>query len=559
MTDTDASASSSRGMPTYRVAAIGQPPDRSRFRGISVGRIVQSVLAADSRGPSRRRLRALAGGADRVVVVGGGLAGIAAALGLAEAGVPVTLLEARPWLGGATWSFGRRGLTIDNGQHAFLRCFTAYRDLLGRLGVSELAPVQDRLDLTVLTGDGSVRLTRSGWPAPLHLAGLLARYRPLTVSERLGVLPAALALWLTDLSGTSRSGACLGDWLARHGQGERARRDFWDMFLLPALNSPVDQADLGTAAGLLNAALLNGRDHADLGLASVPLRDLHAAPASRRLGELGAEVRLGAEVMAIGQEKDGSYVIRLAPAAAGTDSQPVSGARDRGSIRAAAVVLAVPAWTAATLVPADLAAEASAWDRLQPSPVVSIHVIYDISVTSLPFATALRSPVRWVADKTRSAGLHAGQYLAATLPDAGAWVDATPAAFRERILPQLEQLFPAAASARVEDFFVTRERTATIRPAPGWRALRPAQATALARFALAGAWTSTGWPDTMEGAVRSGMLAAQQILRELGDSGEAGASTADEQAKPDVAGPATSGAAAASVPAVAKAPAVTRP
>jgi Flavin containing amine oxidoreductase len=474
--------------------------------------------------------------ADRVVVVGGGLAGITAALCLAEAGQPVTLLEARPWLGGATWSFGRRGLTIDNGQHAFLRCFSAYRDLLDRMGVSGLTAIQERLDLPVLapagqapmgltpTGParagglaagGPIRLARSSWPAPLHLAPILARYRALTISERLGVLPAALAMWLTDLSGPAHAQRSMGDWLARHGQDERAVAEFWDMFLLPALNLRSDQADLGTAASFVNAALLSGRDRADLGMASVPLRDLHAGPAARRLAELGAEVRLSAEVMAIGREATGGYVVRIAPAAAGPDAPGEGRAEDRGGVRAAAVVLAVPAWTAPALVPAELAAEAASWGRLEPSPVVSIHVIYDIAVTSLPFATVIGSPLRWIADKTGSAGLHTGQYLAASLPAAGMYVDAPPASFREWFLPELERIFPPAATARVEDFFVTRERNATFRPVPGSRAFRPAQGTGLDRFALAGAWTSTGWPDTMEGAVRSGGLAANAVLRDL--------------------------------------------
>jgi squalene-associated FAD-dependent desaturase len=458
---------------------------------------------------------------DRIVVVGGGLAGIAASLLLAEAGLPVTVLEARPWLGGATWSFGRRGLTIDNGQHVFLRCFTAYRELLAKLGVSEFAPVQDRLDVSVVTADDPLRLRRSGWPAPTHLTPILARYRPLAMAQRLGVLPAATAMWLSDLSVPANANLSIGDWLHRHGQDERAVRLFWELFLAPFMNASAADTDLGTAASFINVALLSRRDHADLGIPAVPLRELHAAPAARRLAELGAEVRLGAQVTAVRRAEGGGYRVQLD--AGRTPPGEVPGQLALGEdaadvIDAAGVVLAVPAWSAAAICPEELAGQQARWTALSAAPVVSVHVIYETRVTRLPFALAAGSPLRWIADKTATAGLHTGQYLAASIPAAGPLVDQPPAALRAIALPVLERLFPAAATAKVEDFFVTRERSATFVPLPGSRALRPDQVTSLPGLTLAGAWTDTGWPDTMEGAVRSGRLAAEAIVRVLSSS-----------------------------------------
>jgi squalene-associated FAD-dependent desaturase len=457
---------------------------------------------------------------DRVVVVGGGLAGITAAMGLAEAGIPVTVLEARPWLGGATWSFRRRGLTIDNGQHVFPRCFTDYRELLARLGTAGSVRIQDRLDLTVLTGARQLRLRRTGWPAPLHLARIVARYRPLTVAERLSVVPAALAMWLTDLSAPGQDSGSMADWLGRHGQGGHARRQFWDMFLVPLLNEATEHADVGTAAAVMNAVLLSRRDQADLGVPAVPLHDLHGGPAARLLAKLGADVRTSAQVTAIRREHDGRFCIRLgAQGVQGEPDQLPFGADEPDTIEAAGVVLAVPPWAAGPLVPDELSRDALRWKALTPSPVVSLHVMYGSRVTSLPFAATIGSPLHWITDRTRAAGLHAGQYLAATLPAAAQYVDSPAASLREQFLPEFERLFPAAAAARVDDFFVTRERSATFRPTPGTRAVRPDQVTRLRGFALAGAWTSTGWPDTMEGAVRSGRLAADSVLRTLGTAG----------------------------------------
>jgi protoporphyrinogen oxidase len=182
-------------------------------------------------------------------------------------------------------------------------------------------------------------------------------------------------------------------------------------------------------------------------------------------------------------------------------------------IHADGVVLAVPPGEAAALAPAALSGESARWSLLRPSPIVSVHVIYGSRVTWLPFAAVVGSPVRWVVDKSEAAGLPEGQYLAASIPAAEDYVDMPVAQLRERVLPVLDRVFPLAAEACIEDFFVTRERRATIRHEPGSQQLRPA--FGLPNLAVAGAWTDTGWPDTMEGAVRSGRSAARKLIADL--------------------------------------------
>jgi squalene-associated FAD-dependent desaturase len=455
-----------------------------------------------------------------VVVIGGGLAGINAAIGLADAGLDVTLLEGRAWLGGATCSFERRGLTIDNGQHVFVRSCVAYRGLLARLGVTGSCSLQDRLDLTVLGPDDSARLRRSALPAPLHLVRSLASYRLLSAAERAKVAVAAMALQFADLGG--RDDRSLDDWLARHGQSEHARRALWDLLSLSALNVSAEHADLALAAGAIRAAILAGRDHADLGVPSVPLSTLHGASAAALLSQLKVTVRLGVRATAVCESPAGGYDVHLAhgaqasagPGTASPAREPVFGAGPT-QINAAAVVLAVPSFDAVALVPDGLAADAATWSSLEPSPLVSLHVIYGSRVTRLPFAAAVGSPVDWVVDKTTAAGLHAGQYLAASVRGADAYVDRPAATLRVEFLPALARLFPAAAEATVVDFFVTRERRATIAHKPGSQRWRAATAAGPPGFAMAGAWTDTGWPDTMEGAVRSGQAAAQKVIADL--------------------------------------------
>jgi squalene-associated FAD-dependent desaturase len=455
----------------------------------------------------------------QVVVIGGGLAGITAAIGLRDAGVAVTLLESRPRLGGAASSYARAGMMIDNGQHVFLGCCSSYQGLLARLGVTGQVAIQDRFDVTVLSGAGArpARLRRNGLPSPLHLAGALARYPLLSLAERARVGRAALAFRFADPASPALDRQRLGDWLAARGQDERARRRLWDLFIISALNIGGDDASVGLAATVIKTALLGRRDAADIGMAKVPQGRLHAEATADLLARLGAEVRLGARAAGIERLTGGGFRIALSRGdVAGDETDPADADAGPGqSIVADGVVLAVPASQAARLAGSAGVQAAPAFEQLDYSPIVNVHVIYDRQVMKLPFVAAVDSPVQWVFDKTRQSGLQAGQYLAVSLSAADDYVDMPTAALRQLFVPALEELFPAAAGAGITDFFVTRERRATFRQAPGSGALRPGAATSVPGLVLAGAWTDTGWPDTMEGAVRSGHNAAQELTHEL--------------------------------------------
>jgi squalene-associated FAD-dependent desaturase len=449
-----------------------------------------------------------------VAVVGGGLAGITAAIDLREAGLDVTLLEARPRLGGAATSYQRGAMTIDNGQHVFLRCCVNYAGLLSKLGVTGSVAIQDKFDVTVLSPSGRARLRRSSLPSPLHFAGALARYRLLPLADRARVGRAALAFRFARPEDARLDRERLGDWLGSRGQSERARRLLWDLFIVSALNIAGDDASVQLAATVIKTAMLGASDAADIGMAAVPLGELHADATAKLLDHLGATVRLSARADVIEPLPGGGF--------------RVGEFQSDHSTTADAVVLAVPASRAGPLAKAAgvPAAATGPWSNLGASPIVNVHVIYDRTVMDLPFAAAVDSPVQWIFDKTRQAGLTSGQYLAISQSAASDLADQPVSALRAKFIPALEQLLPAAAGAGITDFFVTREPRATFWQGPGSGALRPGTATGARGIVLAGSWTDTGWPDTMEGAVISGHNAARELIRQLAtrpDGGTAGA------------------------------------
>jgi uncharacterized protein with NAD-binding domain and iron-sulfur cluster len=246
----------------------------------------------------------------RVAIIGGGLAGITAALECADAGARVALFEARPQLGGATFSFEHNGYRLDNGQHVALRCCTAYRALLARLGTSDGLELQPRLNVPVLAPGGRrAVLARAALPAPLHLAAALARYRHLSPLERLAATRAALRLRAVDPTAPGLDEATFGDWLRAHGQTHRAIEVLWNLIALPTLNLGANDASLQAAAFVFRTGLLEESDACDLAIPRVPLRELHGAPAERVLRAKGVELWLRARVRAVEPTETGFSLV----------------------------------------------------------------------------------------------------------------------------------------------------------------------------------------------------------------------------------------------------------
>jgi hydroxysqualene dehydroxylase len=498
------------------------------------------------------------GAGPRVAVVGGGLAGVSAALACADSGATVTLFEKRARLGGLTWSFSHDGLTMDNGQHVFLRCCTAYIDFLERIGSWDDVELQERLDVTVLSpgpgaagpvrddaggADGAVRrsrpatataravLRRDRLPAPLHLGRSLLSYGLVPLSARARFAGAALALRRLDLDDPALDQQTFASWLAQHGQGQKAVSALWDLICLPTVNLPAERASLAMAAKVFQTGLLTDASAGDIGWSRVPLGLLHGERAACALRRAGVDVRLGETVRAIEPVRPGP-----GGSFAGRPARGFSVRAAGGDAAADGVVVALPHYCTEDLLPPGALPDQCRPSRLASSPIVNVHVRFDRRVTNLPLFAGLGTDAQWVFDRTESSGAGSsgagppgatseasspgasspgtgsGQYLAVSISAADNYIGARPEHLEARVLASLRQLLPGASDARVLGTLVTREHHATFRATPGSAADRAPTRTQIPGLVLAGAWTATGWPPTMEGAVRSGLYAARAVL-----------------------------------------------
>ena len=459
-----------------------------------------------------------------IIVVGGGLAGLAAALCAADAGMRVTLLERRHRLGGATWSFERNGIWYDNGQHVFMRCFESYRWFLERIGSAHKVFLQSRLVVPVLRCEDAAgvikgNISRTASPAPLHLMRSLLHYPHMTGRERINAARTALALRKLDPEeGRLPDDELLddktfGQWLRSRGESDNAIRSLWNLITLPTANLPADQVSLQLAAKIFVTGLLTDNSAADIGWSAVPLSELHADAAAATLRNLGAEVRTKAAVEKI-------------------TADPLGVRCDGEHLLADAVVAAVP-HTAADILPEGAVKHQDRLSELGESPIINVHLVYDQPVTDLPLAAALGSEAQFVFDRTAAAKLNGGsgessnagkvsdsatdpQCLGISLSAADEYLSWSPAELIAHMTAEVEKLFPKARGQQPRDAMVTREVSATFRGVPGTASLRPPAETNHAGLFIAGAWTDTGWPATMEGAVRSGITAADLALRHVG-------------------------------------------
>jgi squalene-associated FAD-dependent desaturase len=416
----------------------------------------------------------------RVAVVGAGLAGLTAAIELARRGWHVDIYERSRLLGGKTTSFEVEGHEVDCGQHVVLACCTATLDLIAELGLSDSLYIQPRFEVTVLSRHRPpAQLRASRLPAPMHLLTGFARYPHLRAIDRI-LIGRALVAARTDRNPSGD----MATWLRRRHQSARALRAFWDPFLVPALNAPLDRVSAAMGLFVIRTAFLGDRDAARIAYLTVPLARLAEAAAAR------------ADAVHMRQAVVGLH----------HDGERVTGVKLSGGAGAAcdACVIAVPPRRLATILDDAPAFGVGGLEAFEAMPIVDVHLWYDRPVLGCDFAALLDSPVQWVFEKSPG-------YVCCSLSAADALVGRPESELVELGRNALAEVLPQAARAHLVRGAATRDPEATFIPAPGVR--RPGPSTRMSNLVIAGAWTDTGWPATIESAVVSGRRAANTLFR----------------------------------------------
>lgn len=434
------------------------------------------------------------------MILGAGLAGLAAAAALQDAGFQVTLFERKSIPGGRASSFPAQesGEEVDNCQHVLMRCCTNLWHFYGGVGVQERIRWYDSLTFLEPGGRASV-LRGSRLPAPFHLLPSFFRARFLDRRDKLGIARALMRMLRPGLDkGLEERTAA--EWFRALGQTRRALERFWGPVLVSALNEEVERCSAAYARQIFRLGFLAHPKAYEMGVPAVPLRELYE-PAVRSIEAKGGTVRFRQAARALEMNGGGRVAgVRLA---------------DGSLAPADYVVSALPFEAVPEILPGQWGEHAffAGCRRLEGSPISAVHLWFDRDVTPLDHAVLLDRPIQWMFNKTRNYGrADGGSYLGLVVSASRDWLRRPRGDILDIAEREVRQAFPGAAEASVVKSAVIKEARATFSAVPGVDDLRPTTETPLPGFLLAGDWVRTGWPATMEGAVRSGYQAAEQIL-----------------------------------------------
>lgn len=443
--------------------------------------------------------------AARIAVVGGGLAGLAATVALAERGATVELFEARRRWGGRATSYRDPSSAelVDHCQHVSMGCCTNLSDFCRRVGIDSLFRRERTLHFFGPDGD-RYDLQGSAWiPAPAHLGPALAQLGYLSLAERFGIIRAMWQLMRHPV-GDEPNGATVGQWLRAQRQSERAIERFWSVVLVSALSETVEQASLFYARKVFVDGFMAHRDGYVMEVPSAALDELYGSRLENWLSQHGVLLHPSTPIVEI--QADDRVATLTAKGGPPRDFDYV--------------VIALP-WHAVAGVCAaslrDRLPEINALDRLEAVPITGVHLWFDAPLTPLPHAVLVGGLCQWLFQRALTESAGAGEHYYQVVISASRDLAGRS---RDEIVGQIQaelgRVFPAARSARLLRAKIVTEHNAVFSPRPGIDRFRPRQQSSVPTVALAGDWTATGWPATMEGAVRGGYLAAEAALEHLG-------------------------------------------
>lgn len=440
-----------------------------------------------------------------VAVVGGGVAGMSAACALAEAGLRVQLIERRGYLGGRASSYLHPGVgeVIDNCQHVLFGCCTNLVGFYQRIGVADR--IHWTSEMTMIEPGGRRSLLGPSWlPAPLHGLPKLMAAHAFTFADKLALGRAFAALMRPVPHDSTES---LGAWLKRNGQTKGALDRFWRLVIASALNADIDVIALPYAAKVIRELFMNSAQAGSMGMSTVPLSELYAG-AAEFLTRHGSAVLLNANVDAVQWDASAQKWTLVTPA---------------GTVTSDFLVLALPFEAMAKLLPhmpAAAGAEALArqLERHEHWPICSVHLWFDREITALDHAVLLDREIHWMYNKSRLQPWRnlKGSYVELVISASRTFAALTREQAIAQAVSELAEFFPEVALARLEKAALVKEVRATFGVPPGIDAARPTSVSPWPNCFLAGDWTATGWPSTMESAARSGHLAAEALCQSAG-------------------------------------------
>lgn len=484
----------------------------------------------------------------RVAIIGGGLAGVAAAVQLAEQGLAVTLVETRKRLGGRAGSFvdPANGQTLDNCQHVLMGCCTNLIDLYHKLGVHDAIQWHRKL---FFTGPAAVNAllanradTERPWivdqleaddlPAPMHMTAALMRFRTLSWTEKVAVSRGMLAIMRLGKDGRKQwRDVSFLDWLDEHHQPTGAVEKFWSVIIISALNELPARVSAAYAMQVFQEGFLANENAYVMGLSTVPLGRLYD-PAKQVIEQAGGQVLLGSGAEQFVYEP-GDFEHHPTPGVSRAAAMQLS---DGSLLHADQFISAVPFDRLEKLCSPEMAKHDERLrrlDRLTVSPIIGIHLWFDApappppesggkpcsgeAFMAQPHLILTQSPLQWLFNKGVSReGQWRGHHLHGVVSAAHDLVDWPAERIIDLALAEVRKAVPASRCATLLHARVVKEKRATFSIKPGVDRLRPTAMGAIENLYLAGDWCDTGWPATMEGAVRSGYLAARAVLNRIG-------------------------------------------